>query len=289
MTHSELPPVYTSTAARRAGMTRTQRQQDGVRVTRGAYVSRSLGLGVHAAAVAALAVLPPGAVVSHRSAAVLLGAPVASSWPLEFSVPPGTYRARRQRLRVCQRSLCDADRTVRHGIPVTSGSQTFLDLASLLPPAELVAVGDALFRARHLDDARLAERLARARGCRGVARARSCGALLTPLAASRPESLLRFWLLEGDVPDPEPQVPLLDRWGREVAHADLGYRREKVAIEYEGRQHAERKRFREDIERYTLMAADGWLVLRFGDVHLDRPAAVVDRVARALRSRGAVW
>jgi hypothetical protein len=289
VSQSELPPVYTSEAARRAGMTRAERQQDGLRVTRGAYVSRSLGLGVHVAAVAALAVLPPGAVVSHRSAAVLLGAPVTPSWPLEFSVPPGTYRARRRRLRVRRRTILDADRTVRNGIPVTSGSQTFLDLASVLPPAELVAVGDALFRAGHLDAGRLAERLAGAAGRRGVLGARRCAPLLTPLAASRPESLLRFWLLEGDVPDPEPQVPLFDRVGREVAHADLGYRRERVAIEYEGRQHAERKRFREDIERYTLMAADGWLVLRFGDAHLARPATVVDRVARALRSRGAIW
>jgi very-short-patch-repair endonuclease len=96
-------------------------------------------------------------------------------------------------------------------------------------------------------------------------------------------------LLEGDVPDPEPQAPLLDRWGREVAHADLGYRRWRVAVEYEGRQHAERRQFRKDLDRYSLMAADGWLLLRFGDVHLGRPGIVVDRVARALRSRGATW
>jgi hypothetical protein len=289
VTSSELPPVYTWRTARAAGLTRAQRRQDGVRVTRGAYASRSITLGVRAAAVAALAVLPPGAVVSHRSAAVLLGAPVRARWPVEFSVPPGSSRARRERVRVHRRSLLDVDRTVQQGISLTSGAQTFLDLAPLLEPQELVAVGDALFRGGHLDDVRLAERLARAGGCRGVVLARRCAPLLSPLAASRPESLLRFWLLEGDVPDPEPQVPVFDRRGREVAHADLGYRRQKVAIEYEGRQHAERKRFREDIERYTLMAADGWLVLRFADTHLDRPATVVHRVAAALRTRGAVW
>jgi hypothetical protein len=220
---------------------------------------------------------------------VLLGAPLRPSWPLELSVPPGTYRARRARLRIHQRALQEADRTVHGGLPVTAGSQTFLDLAAVLAPAELVAAGDALFRAGHLDEVRLAERLARADGTRGVVRARRWAPSLIPHAASRPESLLRFWLLEGHVPDPEPQIPLVDRWGREVAHADLGYRREKVAIEYEGRQHAERTRFREDVDRYSLMAADGWLVLRFADTHLARPATVVDRVARALRSRGAVW
>ncbi|MCU1619175.1 MAG: hypothetical protein JWR41_1181, partial [Modestobacter sp.] len=58
---------------------------------------------------------------------------------------------------------------------------------------------------------------------------------------------------------------------------------------YEGRQHAEREQFRRDVDRYSLMAADGWLVLRFADAHLRRRTAVIDRVASALRSRGASW
>jgi hypothetical protein len=185
--------------------------------------------------------------------------------------------------------LTAADLRVHRGLRVTSPAQTWLDLAAELTSQELVVVGDALSFAGHLDADALNDRLRRADGVRGVVRARTWAPVLTHLAASRPESLLRFWLLEGDVPDPEPQVPILDRRGREVAHADLGYRGWKVAVEYEGRQHADRRQFGIDLERYSLMAADGWLVLRFGDLHLGRPHAVVDRVARALRSRGAVW
>ena len=85
------------------------------------------------------------------------------------------------------------------------------------------------------------------------------------------------------------QGHVLDRRGREAAHGDLGYSRWKVLVEYEGRQHAEREQFRRDVDRYSLMAADGWLVLRFADAHLRRRAAVIDRVASALRSRGASW
>jgi hypothetical protein len=146
-----------------------------------------------------------------------------------------------------------------------------------------------LYRAGHLDAGMLTERLGRAAGTRGIERARRCAPVLDPRAASRPESLVRWWLIDSDLPDPELQVPVHDRWGHEVAHGDLGYRRWKVLIEYEGRQHAEREQFGQDIERYSLMAADGWLVLRFADVHLGRRSAVVDRVARALRSRGACW
>ncbi|HET6394223.1 MAG TPA: DUF559 domain-containing protein [Blastococcus sp.] len=69
-------------------------------------------------------------------------------------------------------------------------------------------------------------------------------------------------------------------------HADLGYPRWKVAVEYEGRQHAERDQFGRDVGRYSLMAADGWLTLRFAARHLGGPHAVVGRTRRALESRG---
>jgi hypothetical protein len=285
----ELAPVYTWQDARAAGLTRAELRDDGVRVTQGAYVSRSLPLSVATACRSALSVLPAEAVASHESAAVLLGAPLRPGWPLHVSVPPGVHRPRRRRLRVHVRDLTRED-VVRHGgLPMTSGAQTWLDLAAVLPPSELLVVGDALWRAEHFDAEKLAARLARADGTRGVVLARRWAPHLSPKAASRPESLIRFALLDGDLPDPEPQVPVLDRWGREVAHADLGFRRWKVAVEYEGRQHAELRQFRVDLERYSLMAADGWLLLRFGDAHLGRPWTVVERTARALRSRGARW
>ena len=69
-------------------------------------------------------------------------------------------------------------------------------------------------------------------------------------------------------------------------HADLGYPGWKVALEYDGRQHADPGQFGRDIDRYSLMAADGWLVLRFAARHLGGPVVVVERTRRALISRG---
>jgi hypothetical protein len=289
MDFQELPPTYTWTAARSAGLTPDQIKIDGTRVSRGAYVSRAVPLTLAAACRSVRDVVPTSASFSHLTAAALLGAPVAHEWPLSITVPPGAYRPRRRRLKVHVRDLLDEDTTLRHGLRMTSGCQTWLDLACLLVPEELVAVGDALYRGGHLDSAALQFRLVRAGGSRGIVEARRCAGLLTPLAASRPESLFRYWLIASDLPTPEVQVPVLDRWGNEVAHADLGYRRWKVAIEYEGRQHAERRQFGRDLERYSLMAAGGWLTLRFDAPHLHRRAAVVERVAAALRSRGARW
>jgi hypothetical protein len=189
-------------------------------------------------------------------------------------------------LAVHGRRLEPGDVVLHRGLRITSGAQTFLDLAAVLPPQELVAVGDALYRNGHLDADRLAERLHRADRVRGVVRARACAPLLNPLAQSRPESLMRYWLVTSVLPDPEPQMAVLDRWGRDVAHGDLGYSCWKVLLEYEGRQHAEREQFRRDVERYSLMGADGWLVLRFADQHLGTPQVVVERTRRALVSRG---
>lgn len=184
------------------------------------------------------------------------------------------------------RALHPDDVVLHHGVRVTSGPQTFLDLAQRVAPGELVAVGDALARAGHLPPEALATRLERADRVRGVVRARACAPLLSPLAASRPESLVRHALLDSDLPGPTPQVPVHDRWGRVVAHGDLGFEQWRVLLEYEGRQHAETEQFGRDIDRYSLMAADGWLVLRFAAAHVAVPEVVVERTRAALLSRG---
>jgi hypothetical protein len=97
---------------------------------------------------------------------------------------------------------------------------------------------------------------------------------------------MRYWLLTSDLPAPVPQVPVHDGWGRVVAHGDLGYPDWRVLLEYEGRQHADAGQFGRDIDRYSLMAADGWLVMRFAARHVQGPTAVVGRTRRALISRG---
>ena len=61
MTKHLVPPIYTLAAADVAEMTRTERRRDGVRVTRGAYVSRALPATPPHMVGAALAVLPESA------------------------------------------------------------------------------------------------------------------------------------------------------------------------------------------------------------------------------------
>jgi hypothetical protein len=230
-------------------------------------------------------ILPEDAAYSHETAAWLLGAPVDAVRRPHVVLTPRRVLPQHAALVVHTRRLEAFDVVVHRDLRVTSGPQTFLDLSSRMWPGDLVAVGDALLRAGHMTRQSLDARIARAGRVRGVVRARRCAPLLSPFAMSRRESWMRYWLLSSDLPEPELQLPVFDRWGRVPVHADLGYPEWKVALEYEGRQHAERDQFDRDIDRYSLMGADGWLVLRFANRHMSE-AIVVDRTRRALLSRG---
>ncbi len=277
---------YTWSSARAAGVTRRQIERDGLRLGQGLYLSRAADPTLQELCRAWAHVLPSSAAFGGTTAAALYGAPVSPPPRLTVVLPPGVVVPARPQLVRRTRTLTGADVVRVNGLLVTSGAQTFVDLAAALPPAELVAVGDSLYRGGQLDADRLDQRLARAGRARGVVRARECAALLSPLAQSRPESLMRYWLVTSDLPDPEPQIPIVDRWGNAVAHGDLGYSRWKVLLEYEGRQHTEREQFRRDVDRYSLMGIGGWLVLRFADHHLGSPHVLRERTRRALFSRG---
>lgn len=279
-----LDTAYTWTEARTLGVTARQIEQDGIKLTRGLYVSRAVGLDLAARCAAWGKVLPPDAAFALGTAAALHGVADDGKHTVHVALRPRRVLPQHAALTVHSRRLSDEDVVEVGGLLVTSGAQTYLDMAAQLFPSDLLALGDALMRAGRMHAESLQRRLLRADRVRGVVRARRWAPHLTPSAGSHRESSLRYWLLVSDLPDPEIQVPIADRWGRNVVHADLGYPAWKVALEYEGRQHAEREQFGRDIDRYSLMAADGWLTLRFAARH--GSAAVLDRTRRALLSRG---
>lgn len=282
-----LPPTFSLATARAAGLSRGRLRGSGfVRLAHDLVVQLDDAIDECERLQLLATLLPADAAFSHRTAGWLMTAPVDLPSRPHVALTPRRVLPQHQGLVVHGRRLADQDVVVHRGLRITSGAQTFLDLAGELPPWELVAVGDALARAGHLIPDALTHRLARADRVRGVVRARTCAPLLTRLSMSRPESLMRYWLVTSRLPDPQPQVPVHDRWGRVVAHGDLGYPEWRVLLEYEGRQHAEPEQFGRDVDRYSLMAADGWLVLRFTAGHVNGPRIVVDRTRRALITRG---
>jgi hypothetical protein len=282
-----LPPAYTTASARAAGLTRARLRGTGfVRLAHDFFVRLDDAIDEREKLELLSTLLPDDAVFSHATAAALLGAPIDAPRRPHVALTPRRVLPQRAELVVHSRRLEAADVIVHDGLRLTSGAQTFLDLAPGSWPEDLVAVGDALLRTGHMTAESVEERLVRADRVRGVVRARTCARLLSPLAMSRPESVLRYWLVTSPLPDPIPQVPVHDRWGRVVAHGDLGYPEWRLLLEYEGRQHADTGQFDRDVDRYSLMAADGWLVLRFAKRHVQGPTAVIDRTRRALVSRG---
>ncbi|MCV7214204.1 hypothetical protein H7J51_02765 [Mycobacterium crocinum] len=103
-------------------------------------------------------------------------------------------------------------------------------------------------------------------------------------AESPKESWLRLLLIDGGLPAPETQIPVLDR-GVPVAFLDMGYRDLKLAFEYDGDQHrTDRRQYVRDVRRLPMVERLGWEVIRV--IAEDHPAEVLWRGREAFLRRG---
>ncbi len=240
---------------------------------------------------------PRDVVFSHFTAALLFGAPL-----------PG-WAERDQRIHVTVRSpgrapnsrgfaghkLSDWRPASAKGLPVTDAAQTWMDLAPLLPPPALVAVGDFLVTtpATGLDLQELRHRVATSKRRRGIATARRLVESIRVGPESPQESRLRLLLLEHGLPEPVLQFEVRSASGAFLGRADLAYPRARLLLEYEGDVHrVDREVWLNDIGRRERLEDAGWRVLRVTATDLDAPSELLDRTRRALArsvssSRGA--
>jgi hypothetical protein len=240
---------------------------------------------------ALLTACPDDAVVCGVSAARLHGLwlPSLPSAPLEvvvnlaIAVPADRSYNRRPELRARRQSLASDEVTTLEGIPVTTEARTWLDLAARLGPADLVALGDSTLRgAACLGE--LTELVARARGRRGVVAARAVLPMLDARARSRPESHLRYAVRAAGLPAPEVNVAVHSADGEWLAEPDLSYQDVRLALEYNGRDHADISRMRKDIDRVIdVEERGGWRVVTFGPTQVFRRPDLVERYVRRLR------
>ena len=214
---------------------------------------------------AALATMPSATVLSHRSAAQLWGLWVPQFDLIEVTSPAGergsryTTSVQRQDIAAHRRMTAADDLTVRFGLPVTTVARTWLDLAALLDVHDLVAAGDSALRAG-ADRGELAARALASRRLRGSVRARTAAPLLDADSASRPESRIRAALVLSGLPKPEVNAPVFDEHGQWVATPDLLYREARIAIEFNGRDHATVQRMRKDATRLLDLQRLDWAV-----------------------------
>ena len=181
--------------------------------------------------------------------------------------------------------LRDGDVWERAGLAVTNPVRTAADLARLLRRPDALASLDAMFRLLGGLDAEvvLAE-LEPFAGYRGVVQARELVSIADGRAESPMESRARLRALDAGFPPFEPQVQVFDDLGGFVARLDLGRRRERRAIEYDGDvAHATAAQQAHDRIRRARAEECGWGVAVVTAVHvLSRGLAFERGVAELL-------
>lgn len=181
------------------------------------------------------------------------------------------------------------ERMLVGGLPVSSPLDTWRQLSTLLSVDELTAAGDSLVRRQGalVEEHQLVVALARHAGRRGVRKLRAAFAKVRPRADSPRETALRLTLVAGGLPEPSVNSVVSRAGESPVRFGDLVYERWRVIVEYDGQHHRDDSRqYDSDIVRLEALARAGWLIVRVIDSQLRDRAAVVARVAHALRSRG---
>ena len=194
---------------------------------RGVYVVGQRRVTAEGRLMAAVLASGPGAVVSQRAEATLLGL-----WDMRDPLIDITTDRRSGKphpgIRLhCVRCLPEADRTVVRGIPVTSVARMLLDMSEIVGRGRLARLVREADYQGLLDLDALDDVIARSHGHRRVA-------LLTDvLAAHRPGTVVRselerrFLELCRNHGIPEPQTNVPDRRGRQALRARLPLGRQR--------------------------------------------------------------
>jgi Transcriptional regulator, AbiEi antitoxin/Protein of unknown function (DUF559) len=230
----------------------------------------------------------PKAVVSHQSAAHLLGFPMLPRLvPTVVVASHTTHRFPGVTVRRCT-DLTESDTAVVRGLVVTNVVRTFFDLGGLLRFRHWDAIGESLVIAGKMELGSFADltlRLAR----RGKPGSRHAHKFLVGRAGHHPKATIlermgRDVLARGGLPKPIAEHPIPWRAGRRF---DDAYPEERVAIEWDSRAwHEQRAAMAEDRRRDREAAAHGWVVLRFTwEEVTERPHEIVETVRLLLHDR----
>lgn len=278
-------------------LARHTRGGDLVRLRQGAYVAGDLPADAtqrHRLLVAAtVAALRRPAVVSHQSAAVLLGVPL---WGVRLDRvhvtrrPPSSSESGRY-LRTHVAKLRDHELTTVDGLVVTDSTRTLLDLARTLPHEPAVAILDAALRTLSIPAVDLEARLADIAGTAGSRAAARAVRFADARSESVGESRSRVLLHRLGLAPSRLQIPLRGSGGTPLGRGDFAWEAERVIGEFDGRvkygrllrpgQDAGDALFAEK-RREDAIRDEEWGVVRWTWSELVPGDVVGDRVRRAL-------
>ena len=253
------------------------------RLFSGVHIGSDVVVDTRVRALAALAIAPEGALVARHTAAVLLGGVVPPSADLHLALPVGRMRvpgivARRSRHQAYARL---------GALRLTTAEDTFADLGADLSLVDLVVLGDSLVRSGRASPASLQATASLVPGARGRLLRRAAG-LVRSGVDSAMESRLRMLLVLAGLPEPVVNHIEFGEGGRWRRRFDLSFPAHRLAIEYDGRQHAESARqWERDVARREGLDRDGWrLVVVLAKGIYRESAQTLDRVVAAMRACG---
>lgn len=232
---------------------------------------------------AAILTCGPGAVLSHFSAAWLLGLHRGAPAPFEVTTPIPRRRKPPRIVVHYSRCLTDEDRERREEIPVTAVPRTLLDLAVRIGPDRLRRYLERAEELRALDVPAIQKLLDRTRGHHGHGRLRRALAVYAPPPFTRSQFERRFLetLLAAGVPRPAVNFNLA---GFEI---DLYWPEQRFAVELDSyRTHGTQEAFGRDRLRQEELLLEGVGMTRVTDDRFYRePEAVIARLKRLLGER----
>ncbi len=265
---------------------------DAVRLSRGCWIDADLVDDLDVRCAAMIAVTGPDTVVTGYTAARLHGfwlparhPPVQVATRTPGRPPRAMSRSRRPELLSSRRVLPDEHLRQLRGIPVTSAARTWVDLRLELTLPDLVAAGDSVLRSG-TDVAELSDVIGQLAGRRGIRTAVRALTLLDAGSRSRAESHLRVAVSRPDLPRFAVNHPVVSERGEWLAEPDLSCADARLALEYQGEDHADVRRMRRDITRMGDLRRAGWLVIPYGPAEVfGRPWQIASDVRSELRRR----
>lgn len=228
--------------------------------------------------------------------------PVGLSFPLYIATAQYGTRVRRRGQVISRRvNVPQHHRTVHHGIHTVSPSWAWLEIALRSSAPEALAWADRFLsspgqnRGENLAADRPTvtavdlEEAVRSRGrAVGIGTAREVAPLARPGADSFPESMLRYYVLQSGLPEPEVNPLIGDRWSSQCFRSDLAFREWRVSVQYEGTGvHSDPERVLRDIRRAEVTARLGWVEVRITKEHMrDGGRAACTKIRAALIAQG---
>ena len=235
------------------------------------------------------------AVVSHTSAAVLLGIPLWSTHlDLVHVTRPQPANGGRSGSLLCHTAaIADDEIAEVDGIRITTPARTIADLARLLPFEQAVVAADGALHKKLMTAAQLVEAANAIRGAPGSRSALRVARFASALSESVGESRSRVMMYVAALPQPILQLEVYDIRGRKLGRSDYSWHGGRLLGEFDGKIKYGRLLkpsespgdvvFKEKL-REDALRDDGSRVVRWVWAELAQPHLVVERIRRAFLS-----